>query len=54
MPMGLNVLIVDDSAVMRAIVLKTLQMSGVPLGVDAPGDNGADGLELLQEHPVDL
>ncbi|HSJ24560.1 MAG TPA: response regulator [Longimicrobiales bacterium] len=52
--MGLNVLIVDDSAVMRAVIMKTLGMSGVPLGTLYQAGNGEQALALLKENPVDL
>lgn len=52
--MGINVLLIDDSAVMRAIALKSLQMSGVPLGMVHQAANGVDGLAVLHQHWVDL
>jgi two-component system, chemotaxis family, chemotaxis protein CheY len=52
--MPLNVLLVDDSAVMRAMVTKTLHMSGVPLGEIHQAGNGAEALDLLQTHWIDL
>src|SRR5512136_802447 len=52
--MALNVLIVDDSAVMRSMVLKVLKMSGVPLGEIHQAGNGQEGLEALGEHWIDL
>ncbi|MGH7444485.1 MAG: response regulator [Longimicrobiales bacterium] len=52
--MGINVLLIDDSAVMRAMILKSLQMSGLPLGVVYQAADGAEGLALLQKHWVDL
>jgi len=52
--MALNVLIVDDSAVMRSMVLKVLKMSGVPLGDIREAANGQEGLEALGEHWIDL
>ena len=33
--MAFNILVVDDSAVMRAMVIKTLRLSGVPV-LDGP------------------
>jgi two-component system chemotaxis response regulator CheY len=30
--MALNTLVVDDSSVMRSIIIKTLKLSGLPLG----------------------
>lgn len=50
----MNVLVVDDSAVMRAMVLRTLQMSGLVLGDVHHAGNGRDGLDLLRREPVDL
>lgn len=52
--MALNVLLVDDSAVMRAMVMKTLHMSGIPLGTVHQAGNGQDGLDLLKQHRIDL
>ena len=52
--MGLNILIVDDSAVMRAMILKTLRLSGVPLGEVYQAGNGAEGLDVLHGNSVDL
>jgi two-component system chemotaxis response regulator CheY len=52
--MALNVLIVDDSAVMRSMILKVLKMSGVPLGEVREAANGQEGLETLGEHWIDL
>lgn len=52
--MSINVLLIDDSAVMRAMVLKSLQMTGVPLGAVHQAANGVDGLAILRQHWVDL
>ena len=52
--MAVNVLIVDDSAVMRAMILKTLQMSGLPLGEIHQAGNGQEGLDALDQHWIDL
>ncbi len=52
--MSLNVLIVDDSAVMRAMILRTLQMTGISLGEIHEAENGSEGLEALLAHPIDL
>ena len=30
--MGMNILVVDDSSVMRQMIIKALNMSGLPLG----------------------
>ncbi len=52
--MAFNVLVVDDSAVMRQMVVRTLRMSGVPLGQIFEAGNGEQGLHTLQEQWVDL
>lgn len=52
--MAVNVLIVDDSAVMRTMILKTLRMSGLPLGEIHQAGNGQEGLNALDHHWIDL
>jgi two-component system chemotaxis response regulator CheY len=52
--MALNTLVVDDSSVMRSIIIKTLKLSGLPLGDISEAKNGEDGLRLLHEQWIDL
>jgi two-component system, chemotaxis family, chemotaxis protein CheY len=52
--MAMNVLLVDDSAVMRAMLAKALGMTGLPIGSVHQAANGADALELLARETVDL
>lgn len=52
--MVFNVLVVDDSAVMRAMIIKTLKLSGAPVGEVYQAGHGAEALEVLQESWVDL
>jgi two-component system, chemotaxis family, chemotaxis protein CheY len=52
--MAMNVLLVDDSAVMRAMLMRTLDMSGLALANVHQAGNGQEGLELLRSQPVDL
>jgi two-component system chemotaxis response regulator CheY len=52
--MAFNVLVVDDSAVMRAMVVRTLKMSGVPLAAVYEAGNGEEALRQLDEQWVDL
>jgi two-component system chemotaxis response regulator CheY len=52
--MGLNILVVDDSSVMRSIIIKTLKMTGLPLGDIWEAKNGEEGLRLLRGKWVDL
>ncbi len=52
--MGMNILIVDDSSVMRTMILKTLRMSGLSLGDVNQASNGVEGLEILSQQWIDL
>jgi len=52
--MVINVLVVDDSNVMRAMILKTMRMSGLPLGTVHQAANGKEGLDILQQNWIDL
>jgi two-component system chemotaxis response regulator CheY len=52
--MALNILVVDDSAVMRAMVIKTLHLSGLPLNEIHEASNGQEALQVLDQHWVDL
>jgi len=52
--MPYNVLIVDDSATMRALIRKILAISGFNLGQCFEGANGREGLAILEQHWVDL
>ncbi|MEO8621158.1 MAG: response regulator [bacterium] len=52
--MPLNVLVTDDSAVMRAMIIRTLRMADVPLGEVRQAANGAQALEVLDAEWIDL
>ncbi len=52
--MSINVLIVDDSRIMRTMILKTLQMTGIPMGDIFQAGNGREGLEALEQNWIDL
>ena len=52
--MAINVLVVDDSSVMRAMIIKTLRMSGIPLGETHQAANGREGLDTLNRNWIDL
>ena len=52
--MALNVLVVDDSGVVRAMILKTLRIAGLDLGEVHQGANGQEGLDVLENHWIDL
>ena len=52
--MPLNVLVVDDSAVMRAMVIRGLEMTGVEWGEMHQASNGKEALDLLEANWIDL
>ncbi len=52
--MPMNILIVDDSAVMRSMILKSLRMAGLDIAAAHQATNGLEGLTLLNEHPIDV
>ena len=52
--MALNILVVDDSSVMRAIIIKTLHLSQLPLGEVHQASNGQEALKVLDGKWIDL
>jgi two-component system chemotaxis response regulator CheY len=52
--MAYNVLVVDDSAVMRKMIIRTLELTGLPLGQVYEAANGEEGLAVLDRHWVDV
>ena len=52
--MSINVLVVDDSAVMRSMIIRTLRMSGVPVAEIYEAADGVEGLEQLSQNWIDL
>lgn len=52
--MSLNVLVVDDSSVMRKMIIRTLNMSGVSVGDIFEAEDGQKGIELLEEKWIDM
>jgi len=50
----LNVLIVDDSSVMRKIIERSLRQAGLDLSEVWEAGNGAEGLAALQKGSPDL
>ncbi len=51
---GLNVLVVDDSSVARAMIVKTLRISELPLSEVLEATNGQEALDAIEEHWIDL
>lgn len=52
--MGMNILLVDDSDVIRAMIGKTLRLAQVPLGTLFEASNGKEALDVLRNEWVDL
>jgi len=52
--MPLNILVVDDSSVMRMIIIKTLRLSKLPLGEVLEAVNGQEALEVMAGKWIDL
>jgi two-component system chemotaxis response regulator CheY len=52
--MSLNVLVVDDSPVMRRMVRRSLGMSGLPVGEIFEAGNGIEALATLGDRWVDV
>ena len=52
--MSFNILIVDDSKIIRSVIKKTLEISGIPVGTIFEASNGLEGLTALRENWIDL
>ena len=52
--MGLDILIVDDSKIIRAIVKKTLIMAEIPTKRVYEAENGKEALEVMSNNNIDL
>jgi len=49
-----TILVVDDSAMMRKVVLRTLKMAGVEFETVLEAGDGSEALNLLRENMVEL
>ena len=52
--MAFNILIVDDSRIIRSMLERTIRLSGVPVGSLFNAGNGKEGLDILNNNWVDL
>ena len=52
--MPYDILIVDDSAVTRALIKRTITLTQLPIGALYEANDGQSGLEVLAAHRVDL
>ena len=51
--MSLNILIVDDSPVMRSFVRRVMQLSGLDVNQYLEAANGAEALDVAASQPID-
>ncbi|MCA8938765.1 MAG: response regulator [Planctomycetes bacterium] len=52
--MAINVLIVDDSETVRAVLAKALRIGGIDVGEVHEAEHGAAALEILKDAWIDL
>ncbi|MBU0508582.1 response regulator [bacterium] len=52
--MAYNILIVDDSAVTREVLTRTIRLSGMPLGEVYHAANGEEALRVLEKNWADI
>lgn len=52
--MAFNILIADDSETMRAVIKRTVSISGVPVGEFYEAGNGAEALAIISDRWVDV
>ena len=50
----MDVLIVDDSSVMRKIVERSLRLTGLEIEKVLEAGNGADALGVVRQNPIDM
>ena len=52
--MAKSLMIIDDSATMRKIIMRTMRMSGLEFDTPQEAGNGKEALEKLSRGPVDI
>lgn len=52
--MSYNVLIVDDSSIVRSVVKKSISMSGIDVSSVFEAGNGVEALEVLNREWIDI
>jgi len=51
---GLTLLVVDDSAMMRAMIKRVAHLTGVPIAGVLEAANGIEALRMLESHAIDV
>ena len=52
--MSYNVLAVDDSPIIRAVLRKSIEMAGIEVGEFYQASDGLDALRVLADHWIDI
>ena len=52
--MAYNVLIVDDSSIVRKVLIKTFGMTEIPIGNFFQAENGKVALDILRDNWIDV
>ena len=52
--MPIEILVVDDSMVMRSMIKKTINLCGLEIGTIHEAGDGKEGLDMLKKQDVDL
>jgi two-component system chemotaxis response regulator CheY len=52
--MSYNVLVVDDSSIVRQMVIRTINMSGLEIGTIHEAGNGREALQVMENEWVDI
>jgi two-component system chemotaxis response regulator CheY len=52
-PSALNILVVDDSAMMRTMIKRAAALTGIPIGKIFEAADGQQALEVLKQQHVD-
>lgn len=52
--MALTILLADGSAVMRSMLIRTLQLSGLPVAVVHQAGTATDALAVVRREPLDV
>ncbi|MCL2701432.1 MAG: response regulator [Phycisphaerae bacterium] len=52
--MAVNILVVDDSAVARSVIMKTLRLTDLAIGDILQAANGQEGLAVMETQWIDL
>src|SRR5580700_4046787 len=52
--MAFHLMIVDDSAAMRAFIVRVIELSGLEVAVCMQASNGQEALDLLRSNWVDI